>query len=190
MAPNVLKFATSFGGSMVFDNRSDIGRYGMGMKAAALSMCPVLDLYSWQEPGAYYNMTLDVEAIGKERSNLIELPDPTLMDLLPSKVFEHSDKNHSLSRIEARRYCCRQIPKICKISLGSRARLSIYPAATGLASQKHGLCANTPSRKCPASIAGSWQRTQSSTLTIAWWNLSTQLTPWLPPGIQKSPRSR
>ena len=86
MAPNVLKFATSFGGSMVFDNRSDIGRYGMGMKAAALSMCPVLDLYSWQEPGAYYNMTLDVEAIGKERSNLIELPDPTLMDLLPSKV--------------------------------------------------------------------------------------------------------
>ena len=39
----------------------------MGMKTAALSMCPVLDLYSWQETGAYYNMTLDVEAIGKER---------------------------------------------------------------------------------------------------------------------------
>ena len=29
---------------------------------------------------------LDVEAIGKEKSNLIELPDPTLMDLLPSEV--------------------------------------------------------------------------------------------------------
>ena len=86
MAPNILKFATSFGGSMVFDNRSDIGRYGMGMKTAALSMCPVLDLYSWQEPGAYYNMTLDVEAIGKERSNLVELPAPALMDLLPSEV--------------------------------------------------------------------------------------------------------
>jgi hypothetical protein len=86
MAPNILRFATSFGGSMVYDNRSGIGRYGMGMKTAALSMCPVMDLYSWQEPGAYYNMTLDVEAIGKERANLIELPDPTLMDEMPSAV--------------------------------------------------------------------------------------------------------
>ena len=50
MAPNILRFATSFGGSMVYDNRSGIGRYGMGMKTAALSMCPVMDLYSWQEP--------------------------------------------------------------------------------------------------------------------------------------------
>jgi hypothetical protein len=86
MAPNILRFATSFGGSMVYDNRSGIGRYGMGMKTAALSMCPVMDLYSWQESGAYYNMTLDVEAIGKERANLIELPEPTLMDELPSAV--------------------------------------------------------------------------------------------------------
>ncbi len=88
MAPNILRFATSFGGSMVYDNRSGIGRYGMGMKTAALSMCPVMDLYSWQEAGAYYNMTLDVEAIGKERANLIELPDPALMDELPSEVSE------------------------------------------------------------------------------------------------------
>ncbi len=86
MAPNILRFATSFGGSMVFNNRSGIGRYGMGMKTAALSVCPVLDLYSWQESGAYYNMTLDVEAIGKEKSNLVELPSPELMDLLPSEV--------------------------------------------------------------------------------------------------------
>ncbi len=88
MAPNILRFATSFGGSMVFDNRSGIGRFGMGMKTAALSMSPIMDLYSWQEAGAYYNMTLDVEAIGKERANLIELPDPTLMDQLPSEISE------------------------------------------------------------------------------------------------------
>jgi hypothetical protein len=86
MAPNILKLATSFGGSMVFGSRSGIGRYGMGMKTAALSMSPVMDLYSWQEPGAYYNMTLDVDAIGKERANLIELSDPVLVDQLPSEV--------------------------------------------------------------------------------------------------------
>jgi hypothetical protein len=88
MAPNILKVATSFGGSMVYGNRAGIGRYGMGMKTAALSMSPVMDLYSWQEPGSIYNMTLDVEAIGRERTNLIELPDPTLMDQLPTEVAE------------------------------------------------------------------------------------------------------
>lgn len=86
MAPSVLKVATSFGGSLNYGNRKGIGRFGMGMKTAALSMSPVMELYSWQEPGAIYNMTLDVEAIGKERANLVELPDPTLMTDLPDEV--------------------------------------------------------------------------------------------------------
>lgn len=86
MAPNVLKVATSFGGSMNFNNRSGIGRFGMGMKTAALSMSPVMELYSWQELSTYYSMTLDVEAIGKERSNTVELPDPTLMTELPEEI--------------------------------------------------------------------------------------------------------
>lgn len=86
MAPHVLKVATAFGGSMVYDNRSNIGRYGMGMKAAALSLSPVLEIYSWQEPNSIYNMTLDVNDIGSSRSNLIELEDPSLSDQLPSEV--------------------------------------------------------------------------------------------------------
>ena len=86
MSPHVLKVATSFGGSMVYDNRGGIGRYGMGMKAAALSMSPVLDIFSWQEQAAFYNMTLDVEEIGSNRSNLIELADPELSTELPSSV--------------------------------------------------------------------------------------------------------
>ena len=86
MAPTVLKVATSFGGSLTFNNRKGIGRFGMGMKTAALSMSPVMELYSWQEKGAFYNMTLDVEAIGKERANLVELPEPTLLTDLPDEV--------------------------------------------------------------------------------------------------------
>ena len=86
MPPHVLKVAMAFGGSMVYDRREDIGRYGMGMKAAALSMGPVLDVYSWQEPGAVYNMTLDVEDVGRSRANLIELPDPDLVGELPPEV--------------------------------------------------------------------------------------------------------
>lgn len=88
MSPNILKVATSFGGSTSFNNRSGIGRFGMGMKTAALSMSPVLELYSWQERDAYYSMTLDVEAIGKDRSNMVELPEPTFQRDLPDEVAE------------------------------------------------------------------------------------------------------
>ncbi len=52
MQPNVLKVATSFGGSMVFNNRDGIGRFGMGMKTAGLSMAPAMEIMSWQERGA------------------------------------------------------------------------------------------------------------------------------------------
>ena len=88
MTPTVLKVATSFGGSTTFGNRKGIGRFGMGMKTAALSMSPVMELYSWQERGAIYNMTLDVEAVGKDRRNLVELPEPTLLTELPDEVAE------------------------------------------------------------------------------------------------------
>jgi hypothetical protein len=86
MPPNVLKAACAFGGSMRFDSRGGIGRYGMGMKAAALSMSPTLDVYTWQEPGAYYNITIDVDAIGQDKSNVIFVPEPQLMDMLPSEI--------------------------------------------------------------------------------------------------------
>ena len=86
MPPPVLKVAMAFGGSMSYGNRKGIARFGMGMKTAALSMSPVLDVYSWQEQRAIYNMTLDVEAIGRERANLVELPEPTLVTDLPDDV--------------------------------------------------------------------------------------------------------
>jgi hypothetical protein len=71
MAPNVLRAATAFGGSMCFDNRAGIGRYGVGMKGAALSMGRALDIISWQERGAFYDMTLDITEVGEDRSNVV-----------------------------------------------------------------------------------------------------------------------
>lgn len=76
MAPQTLKVVTSFGGSTNFNNRHGIGRFGMGMKTAGLSMSPTVEITSWQERGAYHRMTLDTEAIGRDRSNVIMLPDP------------------------------------------------------------------------------------------------------------------
>ena len=98
MAPNVLKVAMAFGGSMNFNNRSGIGRFGMGMKTAALSMSPLVEFYSWQEPKAIYNIALDVEAIGRERTNNVLLPDPELLDELPDDVADIIQKPMSVPR--------------------------------------------------------------------------------------------
>lgn len=86
MAPHILQVATAFGGSMYYENRSGIGRFGVGMKTAALSMGPAVELYSWQERRAIYTMTLDVNEISSNRANLIELPEPKLLDTLPTQV--------------------------------------------------------------------------------------------------------
>ena len=85
MAPAFLKAATAFGGSLNFGNRDGIGRFGMGMKTAALSLSPIMELYSWQEPKAIYSMTLDIDAIGRDRSNLVALPDATLNGEFPTE---------------------------------------------------------------------------------------------------------
>ena len=86
MPPHVLQVAMSFGGSMYYDNRTSIGRFGVGMKTAALSMGPVLELYSWQEPGSIYTMILDVDDISSSKKDLIELPEPRLIEALPLQV--------------------------------------------------------------------------------------------------------
>lgn len=88
MPPNIAKVAMSFGGSMHFDKRDGIAQFGMGMKTAALSMSPVFELYTWQEPAAFYSMILDVEEVGKDRANLVALPDPTLQSELPDELAE------------------------------------------------------------------------------------------------------
>jgi hypothetical protein len=86
MAPNVLRAAMAFGGSMCFDNRAGIGRYGVGMKGAALGMGPVLDVYSWQERGDFYNLMLDTDEISNDKSNLVTLPEPQLRDVLSPEI--------------------------------------------------------------------------------------------------------
>ena len=86
MDPQTLQVAMSFGGSMHFQDRGGIGRFGVGMKTAALSMSPTLSVYSWQEPAAIYNMVLDVNEIGRSMSNLVELPEPDFLDEFPSDV--------------------------------------------------------------------------------------------------------
>ncbi len=86
MDPKVLRAVMAFGGSLRYDNREGIGRYGVGMKTAALSIGPVLEVYSWQESAAFYRMMLDTESIGNDSKNLVTLPDAEFLDSLPPEI--------------------------------------------------------------------------------------------------------
>lgn len=88
MSPQILKVATSFGGSTNYNNRSGIGRFGMGMKTAGLSMASAIQILSWQERSIYYRMTLDTEAIGRDKSNLIILPEPALQEDIGAELVQ------------------------------------------------------------------------------------------------------
>jgi hypothetical protein len=48
----------------------------------------VVELYSWQEPKAFYAMSLDTNEIGRDKSNLVSLPEPTFSSILPMPVTE------------------------------------------------------------------------------------------------------
>jgi hypothetical protein len=135
MSPHTLKVAMAFGGSMLYQNRRGIGRYGMGMKAAALSMSPVMETYSWQEPGAIYTMTLDVNAIGNDRSNLIELPDPQLIDELPSEISRILSTNMTFPKPEAQALFARNSDQVVEL-LGKSGTIIYMPECDRLTYRK------------------------------------------------------
>lgn len=94
---------------MYCDNREWIGRFGVGMKTAALSLASAVEVYSWTEPGTIYTMTLDVQEISTKMANLLELPEPQLQDALPSNVVEILTKPMAYPRGRLARSCLSQI---------------------------------------------------------------------------------
>lgn len=88
MSPETLRVAMSFGGSTVYDRREGIGRFGVGMKTAALSMGPRLEVYSWQDRAGFYYNELDVGEIGEESRISLEVAAPEFRERLPGEVVD------------------------------------------------------------------------------------------------------
>lgn len=63
MGVSALLHALQFGGSSRFDDRSGLGRFGMGLPNSAVSHARRLDVYSWQGPGDVYHTYLDVDEV-------------------------------------------------------------------------------------------------------------------------------
>lgn len=66
MDPATLASALTFGGSSRFDDRSSLGRYGMGLPNGALSCARRVEVYSWRR-GRVLTTSLDVDEIVRRR---------------------------------------------------------------------------------------------------------------------------
>ncbi|MEN6387222.1 MAG: ATP-binding protein, partial [Phycisphaerales bacterium] len=77
--PSVLRNALRFGGTTRFNDRSGMGRFGMGLPNSAVSQCRRLEVYTWQKKGAVYFCYLDIDEIIS--SKMLVVPEPVLISL-------------------------------------------------------------------------------------------------------------
>jgi hypothetical protein len=78
MSPETLRESLRFGGSSRFNDRSGLGRYGMGLPNASVSQARRVDVYSWQRCRAPMWTYLDVDEIAG--GGLVEIPEPVSKD--------------------------------------------------------------------------------------------------------------
>lgn len=133
MNPPTLRQALRFGGSTRFGDRHGLGRYGMGLPNASLSQARRVTVFTWQSPmGAHeyekptvYSSYLDVDEI--VRCEMIEVPEPQLIKVLPSECAGHSGTLVCWSqcdRLDNRRVST--IVRKLEVDLGRRFRHFIW----------------------------------------------------------------
>jgi hypothetical protein len=72
-----LRQALMFGNGLYLNDRSGIGRFGMGLPASSISQCRHADVWSWQDgPDRALYTYLDIDEIAGDKT--IEVPEPTL----------------------------------------------------------------------------------------------------------------
>ena len=74
MDPFTLRTALRFGGTTRFNDRTGLGRYGMGLPNSSLSQARRVTVYTWRTPGEVYVCYLDVDKIAA--GDVTEVPTP------------------------------------------------------------------------------------------------------------------
>lgn len=74
MDATTLRQALRFGGSTRFNDRSGIGRYGMGLPNASLSQARRLDVFTWRRGQKPLHTYLDVDEIAAGKLRLVPVP--------------------------------------------------------------------------------------------------------------------
>lgn len=74
MARDTLRAALQFGGSNRFDERTGLGRFGMGLPNSSVSQTRRFEVYSWQSTGPVLASYLDVDEVASGRLRSIPAP--------------------------------------------------------------------------------------------------------------------
>ena len=74
MDPFTLRTALRFGGTTRFNDRTGLGRYGMGLPNSSLSQARRVTVYTWRTPGEVFMSYLDVDKIAA--GDVTEVPTP------------------------------------------------------------------------------------------------------------------
>ena len=74
MSPATLECALQFGGTNRFDDRSGLGRFGMGLPNSSVSHSRRLEVYSWKRPSEIYYSYLDVDEVAAGHLRFIPKP--------------------------------------------------------------------------------------------------------------------
>lgn len=69
-----LSSALQFGGSDRFDDRSGMGRFGMGLPNSSLSQARRVDVYSWRSPKYVWHSYLDIDEILSATKPALDIP--------------------------------------------------------------------------------------------------------------------
>jgi hypothetical protein len=78
MDPFTLRHALRFGGSTRFNDRTGLGRYGMGLPNSSLSQARRVTVYTWRSPRNVFMSYLDVDEISS--GEMTEVPSPRRVD--------------------------------------------------------------------------------------------------------------
>ncbi len=99
MSPEVLGMSLQFGNGTRLrkDQRTGIGRFGMGLPASSISQCKRVDVWSWQEGiENAYHVYLDVDEVKTNKSSAMPEPTKTKIPYIYSKVISQTGRSGTL----------------------------------------------------------------------------------------------
>ena len=82
MSAEVMKRALGFGGSTRFDQRGQLGRFGMGLPNSSVSQAKRVTLFSWQEGGTVMRTHLDVDEVASGALRAVPAPVASALPVL------------------------------------------------------------------------------------------------------------
>ncbi|HEV2716459.1 MAG TPA: ATP-binding protein [Terriglobales bacterium] len=90
MDPDSLAKSVQFGGTERFNDRTGLGRFGMGLPNSSVSIARRVDVFSWQRRGEVWHTYLDIDEVAGRQRMTVPMP-------LPESLPEWLDTPNSAS---------------------------------------------------------------------------------------------